>query len=91
MLNILKTMPKTLNFYPSRDTMIDILRADMPFKINFESGIAEDLEGLWDLYQRILKKIPDKAKRDMVIVESVKTILVGDALKQFNDNVKGDV
>lgn len=79
------------NFYPPRDTMIAILRKEMPFKINFDSGDAETVEHIWDLWQSIVKKTPDKEKRDIKLIEYLKEVLTEDELKKYEDSVKGGV
>jgi len=64
-----------IKFYPERETMITILKAEIPFKIDFDSGDEEKLKKLWDIFQNLKKTVPDKKERNETIVKYVGQVL----------------
>lgn len=75
-----------IKFYPERETMIAVLKAEIPIKIDFDSGDNEKLKKLWDVFQAIKEKHPEVKERNETIVK-----YVGEVLMRLKDNeLKGE-
>lgn len=66
-----------VNFYPDRDVMIDVLIEELPIEMDYASGDDSQLCLLWDKYQEMKAKYPDKEERDKRILVGVMEVLKG--------------
>ena len=69
-----------IKFYPDEKTMISILKKELPYKVDFDSGTLDNLKAMWDLYQKISKQYSDKKERQKHLKEQIVLTIIDNEL-----------
>lgn len=62
----------SIKFYPERDLMIDIMKRDIPLRINF-NDCDNEIKKCWDAFQSLRKTIPEDELRNSGLIGHIKT------------------